>query len=321
MNLPAAPGGRVYLRLSLTDRCNLRCRYCRPVEPAHSAKHTEFVNESELIELVRLIHEGVGLHKLRFSGGEPLMYRGTTALVGRLRKRLPEVTFGMTTNGTLLARSAVGLRHAGLDSVNVSLDSLDPHRFRSITVGGDLAATLQGISAAIRAGLLSVKINTVLVRGTNGDQLPGLVRFAASLGCEIRFIELMPFGHGAELYRTDYLGADEAIDLLSRAFDYVSGAPATSTANRHRFLVDGRIATVGFITPVSHPFCSRCDRLRLTREGRLYPCLRQSTSVDLITPLRAGDETEIRKRIRGSLCGKKSPGQHWPERQMVTIGG
>lgn len=321
MNLPAVPGGRVYLRLSLTDRCNLRCRYCRPPKSVHAMEQTGSADESELIELVRLIHEEVGLHKLRFSGGEPLMYSGTTALVGRLRKQLPEVTFGMTTNGTLLARSAVSLRASGLDSVNVSLDTLDPHRFRSLTVGGDLSATLEGICAATLARFSSVKLNTVLVRRTNGDHLPELVQLAAGLGCEIRFIELMPFGHGTELYRTDYLGADEAIDLLKRAFDYVSGAPATSTANRHRFLVDGHVATVGFITPVSRPFCSRCDRLRLSRTGRLYPCLRQSSSIDLINPLRAGDETEIRERIRDSLCGKKSPGQHWPERQMVTIGG
>jgi cyclic pyranopterin phosphate synthase len=273
------------------------------------------------VDLVRLIHIEAGIHKLRLSGGEPLLYPHVADLTARLRLLLPKATLGITTNGTLLAHKAAALRAAGLDSVNVSLDSLDSDRFREVTAGGSLGSTLHGIQATAEAGFSAIKLNTVLIRRTNGDQLPDLVRYAARLACEIRFIELMPFGHGAALFRSDFLAAQEAFESLKRAFRYLSTAPSTSTAGRHRFLVDGRVVVVGLITPVSQPFCSRCDRLRLSRAGRLYACLRQSSWVDLLTPLRADDEWTVRQRIRDSLCGKQEPGRQWPVEHMVTIGG
>ncbi len=318
---PNEPRGHTYLRLSVTDRCNLRCRYCRPESGPHEPGSCNLADESELLDMVRLVHEETGIHKLRFSGGEPLLYGNLDGLVARFRRLLPETTFGITTNGTRLARTAAALRAAGLDTVNVSLDSLDPERFRNITGGGNLDGTLQGIHVATQAGFSSTKLNSVLIRRINGDQLPRLVRFAAQIHCEIRFIELMPFGQGAELFQSDYLAADEALASLKTTFEYLSDAPATGTATRHRFLVDGRVATVGLIRPVSEPFCSRCDRLRLTRTGRLYACLRQSSSVDLLSPLRAGDPETVRERIHSSMYGKTHPGRHWPERHMVTIGG
>ena len=321
MSLNDGLRGRTYLRLSVTDRCNLRCGYCCPASDPSKSEPLPSADDAELLDLVRLVHEETGIHKLRLSGGEPLMYPYLADLTARLRSLLPEATLAVTTNGTLLAKDAAPLRAAGLDLVNVSLDSLDPDRFRRITGGGNLESTVQGIRTAAAAGFSELKINAVLIRRVNGGELPELVRFAAKLGSEIRFIELMPYGHGAELFRLDYMAADEALDALERAFRYLGTAQPTGTAVRHRFLVDGRVVTVGLITPMSRPFCSRCDRLQLGRSGHLYVCLRQSRGVDLLAPLQAGDEQTVRQRIRDAIDGKRNPGVHWPVRHMVTIGG
>jgi len=321
MRSPGGHPGRTYLRLSITDRCNLRCRYCRPESGPAEPEASPSANDAELLQLVRLVDEETGIRKIRLSGGEPLVHPRVADVTARLRSLLPDTKLCLTTNGILLDENVEPLREAGLDSVNVSLDSLDPQRFRDVTGGGKLESTLQGIRAAVVAGFSAVKINTVLIRRINGDQLPDLVRYAAKMDCEIRFIELMPFGHGAALSRSDYLAADAALDMLSSAFSYLGALPSTGTAARHRFLVDGRPVTVGMITPVSHPFCGRCDRLRVSHGGRLLACLRQSSSVDLLTPLRTGDEQIVRQRIRDSLRDKQDPGQHWPARHMVTIGG
>ena len=316
-----ALAGRTYLRLSITDRCDFRCRYCRPESGASGSEPLQSADDADWLELVRLVHEETGIYKLRLSGGEPLLHPRVVDVTARLRSLLPNAQLALTTNGRLLTAAVEPLSKAGLDSVNISLDSLDPDRFREVTGGGNLQATLDGIHAAVTAGFSSVKINTVLIRRTNGNELPDLVRFAARLDCEIRFIELMPFGQGAALSRSDSLPADEALESLRQAFQYQGTAPSTGTASRYRFLVDDRPATVGIIAPVSHPFCSRCDRLRMSRTGRLYACLRQPAGVELLPPLRAGDEETVRQRIRDSLRGKQDPGQHWPERYMVTIGG
>ncbi len=313
--------GRTYLRLSVTDRCNLRCRYCRPAADPPQREPSPSADDAELLDLVRLVHDETGIYKLRLSGGEPLLDPRLAELIEQLRSLLPAAKLAVTTNGTLLAENAADLHAAGLDSVNVSLDTLDPDRFRRLTRGGDLAATVGGIHAAAAAGFSKVKINAVLIRRVNGRELPDLVRRAAELGCEIRFIELMPYGQGAALFRSDYLAADEALDSLRRAFRYLGAAPPTGTAARYRFDVDGRAVTVGMITPVSRPFCSRCDRLRLGRDGRLHVCLRQPSGVDLLGPLRAGDDCTVRRRIAEAVDGKQDPGTHWPARHMVTIGG
>ena len=313
--------GRTYLRLSITDRCDFRCRYCRPESAASDSEPAPSADDAELLELVRLVHEATGIYKVRLSGGEPLLHPRVVDITAHLRALLPDAQLALTTNGRLLTAAVESLSGAGLDSVNISLDSLDPERFREVTGGGDLQATLDGIHAAVAAGFSRVKINTVLIRRTNGNQLSDLVRFAANLDCEIRFIELMPLGQGAAISRSDSLPAAEALALLQDTFQYLDTAPSTGTASRYRFFVDDRLVTVGMITPVSQPFCSRCDRLRMSRTGRLYACLRQPVGVDLLPPLRAGDEEAVRQRIRDSLHGKQDPGQHWPERHMVTIGG
>ena len=321
MSSPDGLPSRTYMRLSITDRCNLTCRYCRPESGPAEPEAFPWADDRELLDLVRLVDDETGIYKLRLSGGEPLMHPQVVDVTARLRSILPGAKLCLTTNGILLPEYVKPLRMAGLDAVNVSLDSLDPDRFREVTGGGKLESSLRGIRAAITAGFSGIQINTVLIRRINGDQLADLVCFAAELGCEIRFIELMPFGFGNALWQSDYLPAHEALDSLKHAFQYLGTAPPTGTASRYRFLVDGRTATVGMITPVSQPFCPRCDRLRISRRGQLYACLRQSSGVDLLAPLRAGDWPAVRRCIRDALRDKQDPGQHWPERHMVTIGG
>jgi GTP 3',8-cyclase len=311
----------VYLRLSITGRCNLRCRYCRPSSAGQDIERFPSATDGELLELVRIVHEAVSIHKIRLTGGEPLLHPRLAVLVAKLRKQLPDTAICATTNGTFLAKQAKELRAAGLDSLNVSLDTLNPQLFKELTGVGSLEATIAGISAARAAGFRGVKINAVLIRGINGHNLADLVRFASRIDSEIRFIELMPYGHGAALFLTDYFAADEALASLKQEFSYIGPATRSGTAARHQFFIDGRVITVGFITPVSHPFCADCDRLRLNRGGRLFACLRQQRYVDLLTPLRAGNLATVSESIKASLSGKHDPGSYWPEQHMVSIGG
>jgi len=310
----------LYLRLSVTDRCNIRCRYCRP---AHDAAHppSAAATDDELLSLVRLIDAEFPIYKVRVTGGEPLMRRDLPQLVARLRDRMPQAELALTTNGLLLARSAVELRRAGIDSINISVDSLDPETYRELTRGGNLGAALDGLRAAHEAGFGKIRINAVLMRNINGDRLDELVYLAAGHDCELRFIELMPFGEGAAIYDTEYLSGDEALQSLRRSFAYLGAAPDSATAARFRFLVDGRERIIGFITTVSHPFCDRCDRARLDSRGRIYACLRTPQGVDLLTPYRAGQIDVVQQRIRREVPNKTIPQGVWPGHSLVLIGG
>lgn len=191
-----------------------------------------------------------------------------------LRHVLPTATLAATTNGTLLARRAARLRAAGLDAINISLDTLDAAAFHALN-GGVLSQTLAGLRAARAAGFGGIKLNATLIRGINGDALPDLVRFALVEDCEPRFIELMPYGPGAGLFATDYLSAGEALERLKQAFLHLGPRGQAGTAMRHVFDIDGQPRSVGFITPVSHPFCGECNRWRLSCDGRLLACLPQ----------------------------------------------
>ncbi len=309
-----------YLRLSVTDRCNLRCLYCRRDGDGPYVPRGQTLRYEEMLDLVEALHEVIPLRKVRVTGGEPLVRVDLDTLVRGLRARLPHAELCMTTNGLLLERHAGALRAAGLDRVNVSLDSADPARFAALTQGGSLARALAGFRAAAAAGFTGTKVNAVLLRSVNGDRLVELVRTAAAYGCETRFIELMPVGDGAALFEREYLAADEALARLCRTFAYVDDCGARGTARRHRLRDGERELTVGFITTVSHPFCRNCDRLRLDCRGRLYTCLRRSDGVDLMTPLRRGARGQLEHRIRAAATGK-APAQGWPDHPMVAIGG
>lgn len=310
-----------YLRLSLTDRCNLRCAYCRPSETRLERPSGAYASDAEMLELVRQIHRVRPVGKLRLTGGEPLLRPDLVSLVQGLRTLLPDAMLALTTNGSLLPQLAGPLRKAGIDAVNVSLDTLDPTAFARLTRGGRLEATLAGIQAAQAAGFARLKLNCVLIRRINGDRLSELVRWTVRQDCELRFIELMPCGPGADLFESDYLSADLALAQLANAFDYLGPAEREGTAQLHRFVVDNCHVAVGMIAPVSHPFCAGCNRLRMDAHGRLIACLRRQRQEDLLQPLRRGDGASLLERIDLCLAAKGMLGEAWPDRQMVMVGG
>ncbi len=310
-----------YLRLSVTDRCNLRCAYCRPPETTSDQPSDACASSAELMELVARVDRACPLSKLRLTGGEPLLRADLPELVHGLRRLLPNAQMALTTNGSLLPKLAGPLRAAGIGSVNVSLDTLDPIVFATLTRGGRLDATLRGIEAAQAAGFARLKLNTVLIRRVNGDRLGALVRWAVQHACEIRFIELMPCGPGAALFTTDHLSADDALTRLQSEFEYLGECGREGTSQRYAFSVDGRPVRIGMIAPVSHPFCGDCNRLRLDARGRLISCLRRQDGENLLELLRRGAHEFVAERIEACLDAKTVPGDIWPDRQMVLVGG
>ena len=312
-----------YLRLSVTDRCNNRCRYCMPAGGAALSEHDDILRYEEFIRAAGLIHRVRPLRKIRITGGEPLIRRNLPSFIGLLRQRFPETELALTTNGRLLAGMAPALADAGLDRVNVSLDALDPTQFRRSTRAAGLDSVIEGIDTALAAGLGPVKVNCVLQRTVNLERITDLVSFAAERNCEIRFIELMRLGPARKLSKREFVAMDEALDRISSRWTGVE--PLAGGENSRRYLVqtDAGPALVGFITPVSHPFCATCDRLRLDARGRLYACLRKSDRLDLRDLLRNGtDDRWITGRIGELLDDKGLPGDRWSERtKMSSMGG
>ncbi len=315
------PSQPIYLRLSIHDGCNLRCTYCRPARDSKLSASRPGLTTGELIELVSLVHAVAPLRKLRLTGGEPLLRPDAVELVAGMRRALGEVEICLTTNGTLLDELAADLRAAGLDRVNVSLDTVDPAAYGELTRGGDLGRVLAGLAAARRAGFEDIKLNAVLLRSYNGASLVGLVRRAAELGDEMRFIELMPISVAAGLHRAEFLSAAEAASELRGAFGSLEPLDGSGTAERYQLQVDGRRLAVGFIPSVSDPFCNSCDRLRLDCRGKLFACLRHPDWLDLGGPLKDGDRDEVLQRVARVLDAKCVPEFIWPGRQMSAIGG
>jgi cyclic pyranopterin phosphate synthase len=312
----------VYLRLSVTDRCNLRCRYCRTDVQTATAPG---LPDEAMLRIVSAMARLAPIRKVRFTGGEPLVRVGLPALVRKLRRLLPNAELAMTTNGTLLPAAAATLRDHGLDTVNISLDTTDPVHFARLTGGGRIESVLAGVEAAWRAGFDRLRLNAVLLRSLRGERLFELVRFAARCGCELRFLELMPIGAGALIYARERLGSDEAFDELRQAFGHPAQLQSSSNSRRYRFDVDGVAVTVGLIAPVSHPFCTGCDRLRLDAHGRLYPCLRSAEAWDLAPCLSdCHSALALEIGLRAAMSRKRAiqaTDQVWPARSMAATGG
>jgi cyclic pyranopterin phosphate synthase len=309
------------LRLSVTDRCNLRCLYCRGDHGPPLVSRPETLSYEETLDLVARIHHNSEIHKLRLTGGEPLVRAELCTLIRGLRGILPHAELCLTTNGTLLAKRAADLAAAGLDRVNVSLDTTDTRQFAALTRGGSLDSVLDGLTALTDAGFSPVKINAVLLRSFNGAHLADIARLAAARGCEVRFVELMPVGEAAELFAGEYLSARDALALLSQSLTHVGELGRQGTAIRHLFRDNDTELTIGFITSVSQPFCATCDRVRLDCRGRLYSCLRHEQGIDLMTPLRSGLPHHLDAAIRSALPSKPARACTWPATQMARIGG
>ena len=300
------PFGRTidYLRVSVTDRCDLRCVYCMSERPTFLPK-AEVLTIEELDRLCTAF-VGLGTRKLRLTGGEPLMRRGFLDLVQRLQRHLDtgalkELT--LTTNGTQLEAMAQALHRYGVRRINVSMDTLDPAAFRRITRGGDLAKVMRGIEAAQAAGI-AVKINTVALKGDNGGDLPRMVEWAHGHGCDITLIETMPLGEVEEDRTDQYRSLGEVRQTLESFWTLTPLADQTAGPARYSRIEEtgGRI---GFITPLSHTFCEACNRVRVTCTGTLYMCLGQEDAADLRAPLRASEDyAALVAAIREALARK-----------------
>ena len=321
--------GRVHtdLRVSLTDRCNLRCSYCMPEEGLAWLPKPELLTDDELVRLVGLATARLGIRTVRLTGGEPLLRRGLPGLIARLTALPGPPELSITTNGIGLARSAAALREAGLRRVNVSLDTLRPERFARITRRDRLPDVLLGLAAAQAAGLAPVKINAVPVRGVNDDEIADLAAFAVEHGYRMRFIESMPLDAQGAWDRARMVSADEILERLGERFE-LEPLPRQGNAPAEEWRVVGTEAAIGVIASVTRPFCGGCDRVRLTADGQLRNCLFAATESDLRALLRGGaDDDTIEAAWRASVAGK-GPGHainsadfRQPERPMSAIGG
>ncbi|MFY1597229.1 GTP 3',8-cyclase MoaA [Micromonospora sp. WMMD737] len=316
------------LRVSLTDKCNLRCTYCMPAEGLAWLPGPQLLGDAEIVRLVGVAVRLLGVTEVRFTGGEPLIRPGLADIVAAVAALEPRPRISLTTNGIGLDRLAPGLRAAGLDRVNVSLDTLDPERFTRLTRRPRLADVLAGLAGAADAGLTPVKINSVLMRGVNDDEAPRLLRFALDHGYELRFIEQMPLDaqHGWD--RRTMVTADEILATLCGEFDLVPDPAERGAAPAETWLVDGGPARVGVIASVTRPFCGDCDRTRLTADGQVRACLFATEESDLRGALRAGaDDDELARRWRAAMWGKRAghgiddPTFLQPARPMSAIGG
>jgi cyclic pyranopterin phosphate synthase len=316
------------LRVSLTDRCNLRCTYCMPPEGLEWLPSDEALTDDEVVRLVGVaVSEGVT--EVRFTGGEPLVRRGLVDIVRRVAEMRPRPRISLTTNGIGLARTASALKAAGLDRVNVSLDTLDPARFAELTRRDRFADVVAGLEGATAAGLDPVKVNTVLMRGINDAEAVPLLRWCLERGYQLRFIEQMPLDaqHGWD--RAKMVTAAEILGRLAESFTLTPvGSDDRGSAPAETWLVDGGPARVGVIGSVTRPFCGTCDRVRLTADGQIRNCLFAREESDLRGPMRAGaSDEELAERLRAALHAKKAghgiddPGFLQPSRPMSAIGG
>lgn len=318
-----------YLRISVTDRCNLRCVYCMPAEGVSPRfAHDEILRYEEIVRVVQAA-AAMGISKVRLTGGEPLARMGIADLVEMIAGVDGIDDISMTTNGILLTRHAERLRVAGLHRVNVSLDTLQPARFRQITRLGELGDVLAGIDAAQRAGLLPIKLNNVVMRGMNDDEILDFARLTRERPWHIRFIEVMPLGATAGLARMEHVPISEVRSRieteLGRLEPVEKGERSNGPALYYR--LQGAVGTIGFISPVSEHFCFSCNRLRLTADGKLRPCLLSDHEIDLREALRCGATGDELQDLLRVAIDRKPAGHHLAEdlapskRQMSQIGG
>ena len=316
------------LRVSLTDRCNLRCSYCMPPEGLEWLPREEVLTGDEIVRLIRIGVELLGIREVRFTGGEPLLRRDLVSIISQTAALSPRPEMSLTTNGIGLTRRARDLREAGLDRINVSLDTLRPEVFRELSRRDRLADVLDGLAAAADAGLTPVKVNTVLMRGINESEAPDLLRYCLERGYEMRFIEQMPLDAQHGWSRAEMVTADEVFGLLSSFTLTPDSERDRGAAPAETFFVNGGPARVGVIASVTRPFCGACDRVRLTADGQVRNCLFARQESDLRSLLRGGaSDAEIAERWMAAVAAKlpghgiNDPSFLQPDRPMSAIGG
>ncbi|HWU21580.1 MAG TPA: GTP 3',8-cyclase MoaA [Nocardioides sp.] len=316
------------LRVSLTDRCNLRCTYCMPAEGLDWLPSDAQLTDDEVVRLIGVAVRDLGVREVRFTGGEPLVRRGLVDIVRRVRSFDAGVEMSITTNGLGLDKLAAPLAEAGLNRVNVSLDSVRPDTFAELTRRDRLRDVVAGLAAAEAAGLGPVKVNAVLLRGVNDDQAAELLRWCLERGYQLRFIEQMPLDAQHGWKRDEMVTADEIFTSLGQEFELTPAYEPRGSAPAELFIVDGGPATVGVIASVTRPFCGDCDRVRLTADGQVRNCLFAREESDLRLAMRAGaDDAELARRWIAAMAGKAAghgiddPTFLQPDRPMSAIGG
>lgn len=319
-----------YLRVSVTDKCNYRCSYCMPEQGVHpDGHHSEYLDYDEIARIIKAFAE-LGVWKIRLTGGEPLVRKNLADLVQQIR-HIPAIQdIALSTNAEHLARHAVELHEAGINRINVSMDSLNPEKFERITRGGNLEKVLAGLDAAFAVGMTPVKVNMVVMQHTNFDEIPAMLDFAIEKGIYLRFIETMPIGSAGISVMNEHVSAEAILNVvrthlgneLVPVIDNKEAGPARV------FRVGESKAKIGVISAVSQHFCETCNRVRLTARGELALCLGQNDMVDLRTPLRNGISDDALKQLIIDAIAKKPERHHFNEnrhniefRQMVSLGG
>jgi len=309
-----------YLRVSVTDRCNLRCKYCMPPEGIEKKRHQDILS---LEDIYRIIKEStrLGIKKIRFTGGEPLVRMGLPNLIKNVSKLegIKEIT--MTTNGILLSKYIKELNEAGLNRVNISLDTLKPERYKDITRGGDFNKVIEGIKSAQENDMKPIKINTVLMKGFNDDEIEDFAKLTVNHDIIVRFIELMPFGENHSWTKGKYLSNEHVLEKIDnlKEIDYEKGSPS------RYYKIKGSKGKIGLINPISRHFCATCNRIRLTADGNIKPCLHSDLEVDMKKYL--DSDENIYKGLLKAI--RKKPSKHHIneegynpiKRDMNKIGG
>jgi len=315
------------LRVSVTDRCNLRCTYCMPEEGLKWLPRAEILDYEEIARIVGVLVE-MGVRTVRLTGGEPTVRKNLPELVRLLRETAPDVDLSLTTNGLLLDEMAAPLAQAGLDRVNVSIDSLLRHRFAEMTRRDALDRVFEGLRAADAAGLTPIKLNCVVLRDTNDDEVADFASYARSTGYDVRFIEYMPLDAQHAWERAKVVPGREVLDRIGERFPLIAVPHDDPAPAREYRFADGAPGSVGVIASVTEPFCETCDRMRITADGQFRTCLFAMTETDLRGPLRDGaDDATIETLVRAAMW-EKGPGHRinhpdfvQPARAMSAIGG
>lgn len=308
-----------YLRVSLTDRCNLRCKYCMPAEGIPKLDHENILSFEEVKKIVKAAVT-IGINKIRYTGGEPLVLKGIDSLIYETSLIQGIKDISITTNGMLLYDAAEDLKKAGLNRVNISLDTLKADKFSDITRGGDLNKVVQAIHKCISLGYSPVKINTVILKGINDDEIEDFINLTRELPVHVRFIELMPMGEALNLYKEGTITCDEIIRKFSNLSPLINEKSSTSEL----YKLPNAKGVVGFIRPISCKFCEYCNRIRLTATGNIKPCLHSEKEYNIKESLQ--DEELLVSTLKGIILGKpfehnlQQEGSH-SGKMMYQIGG
>lgn len=310
-----------YLRVSVTDLCNLRCKYCMPEEGVVQKTHNEILSLEEIYQIIECSSK-LGIDKIRITGGEPLVRKGVTNLIERISKIEAIKDIAITTNGVLLSKYADDLKKAGVKRVNISLDTLDDKKFKEITRCGKLSDVLKGIEVALKVGLTPIKINTVLIGGFNDDEIEKLTDLTIDNEIDVRFIELMPIGHASKWSKEKFISNEIILDKIPGLISL----PQEPGVTAKHYKIPNAKGKIGLISPISHEFCSACNRIRLTSDGKIKPCLHSDKEIDLKHIIR-NDKSKLKETLENAILAK--PNRHHIndegyvpiERDMNNIGG